>query len=109
MWKVEPTATYEEVAHFVRAKETVAMKMDNPPGFLLKAVPRCFEGVPFAAYRRGVRAWAEAVEQEQRRREAEMHQIEHEQHAILQDPNASQEDKQFARMYLGTAAADETG
>jgi hypothetical protein len=47
----------------VQAKAVIALngKIQNPVGFLLTAVPKCFEGSAFAAYR----------EEENRRKEEE--------------------------------------
>ena len=55
--------TDEEVLSFVEAKASIALngKIQNPVGFLLTAVPRCFEGAAFAAYR----------EEQQRRKDEE--------------------------------------
>jgi len=54
--------TPEEVLSFVEAKASIALngKIQNPVGFLLTAVPRCFEGAAFVVYR-----------EEQRRRKEE--------------------------------------
>lgn len=54
--------TSEEVLSFVKAKASIALngKIQNPVGFLLSAVPKCFEGTAFEAYR-----------EEQRRRKDE--------------------------------------
>ena len=45
--------TPEEVLSFVKAKASIALngKIQNPVGFLLRAVPKCFEGTAFVAYR----------------------------------------------------------
>jgi len=55
--------TAEEVLAFVEAKASIARngKIQNPVGFLLIAVPRCFEGAAFLAYR----------EEQRRRRDGE--------------------------------------
>jgi hypothetical protein len=43
----------EEVMSFVNAKASIALngKIQNPVGFLLTAVPKCFEGAAFVAFR----------------------------------------------------------
>jgi hypothetical protein len=45
--------TVEEILAFVQAKAPIALngKIQNPVGFLLTAVPRCFEGAAFTAFR----------------------------------------------------------
>jgi hypothetical protein len=45
--------TVEEILAFVQAKASIALngKIQNPVGFLLTAVPRCFEGAAFTAFR----------------------------------------------------------
>jgi hypothetical protein len=88
-FNVEPTATYEEIAHFVGVKSAQALSMRsvrNLPGFLKTAVPRCFEGVSLGAYRREARELAQAAAKEQRRRDAQMEQFRQEQQAVLNDP-----------------------
>ncbi len=59
----------EEVPHFSEAKATTFKtgRIQNPVGFLLTAVPRCFEGQSFDSFREEQRRWKE----EQRRREEE--------------------------------------
>lgn len=49
--EVEPTATPEEVVQFIH------LKGDQPLGFLLSAVPRCFHGASFRQFRE----WARSV------------------------------------------------
>ena len=87
--------TVEEVLYFARAKATLfrSGKIQNPIGFLLTAVPKCFEGASFLEFRR---------EQAQRTREAEEQtaQMRREFEAILNDPGSSEEDRQFVRRML---------
>ena len=87
--------TVEEVLHFARAKATIIRggRIQNPTGFLLASVPKCFEGASFLEYRR---------EQAERAREAEeqLAQMRREFEAVLNDPNSSDEDRQFARRML---------
>jgi len=87
--------TAEEVLHFARAKAAIfrSGKIQNPIGFLLAAVPKCFEGASFLEFRR---------EQAQRAREAEEQQVQmrREFEAIMNDPNSSEEDRQFVRRML---------
>ena len=87
--------TPDEVLHFARAKAGIfrSGKIQNPTGFLLAAVPKCFEGASFQEFRR---------EQAERAREAEeqLTQVRREFEAILADPNSSEEDRQFVRRML---------
>jgi hypothetical protein len=63
--------TVNEILGFVQAKATIALngKIQNPVGFLLTAVPKCFEGSAFTTYR----------EEENRRREEECRRQQREQ------------------------------
>lgn len=65
--------TAEEVLYFAREKSLISRngKIQNPVGFLLTAVPKCFEGQVFTTFREEQRKKAE----EQRRLEAERQQI----------------------------------
>jgi len=90
-----PDCTPEEVLHFARSKAAVfrSGKIQNPLGFLLAAVPKCFEGVGFQEFRR---------EQSERAREADEQQAQmrREFEAILNDPASSEEDREFVRRML---------
>ena len=87
--------TAEEVLHFARAKAAIfrSGKIRSPVGFLLASVPKCFEGASFLEFRR---------EQDQRAREAEeqLARMRREFESILNDPQSSEEDRQFARRVL---------
>jgi len=87
--------TPDEILHFARGKAAIfrSGKIQNPVGFLLAVVPKCFEGASFQEYRR---------EQAARAREAEeqMAQMRREFEAILRDPNSSEEDRQFVERML---------
>ena len=49
-----PNCTVEEVLYFTRAKAAILepSKIRNPIGFLIAAVPKCFEGETFGVFRR---------------------------------------------------------
>lgn len=50
--KNAPDCTPEEIAHFVHEKaKLITKRTTNPGGLLLMAVPKCFVGESFAAYR----------------------------------------------------------
>jgi hypothetical protein len=90
-----PDCTPDEILHFARSKATLfrSGKIQNPVGFLLAAVPKCFEGASFLEFRREQAARAREAEEQaaEMRREFE---------AILNDPNSSEEDRQFVRRML---------
>jgi hypothetical protein len=87
-----PDATDEEILHFIHLKaQTPGIRL--PIGFLLTAVPRCFEGESFRQYRR----------EEDRRRQAlarEQAQIRLAWQEILDDPDSTEELRQEARKAL---------
>jgi len=64
-----PNCTIEEVLYFTKAKAAILepSKIRNPIGFLLAAVPKCFEGETFEVFRRD----QARRQQETLRREAE--------------------------------------
>src|SRR5207245_2506257 len=54
--RAAPDATTEEISGFVQQKARFAMRnpqIRNPTGFLLTAVPLCFEGESFRIFRQG--------------------------------------------------------
>lgn len=97
-----PDCTPDEVLHFTRLKATifVSRKIQNPIGFLLTAVPKCFEGPTFKEFR------AEAIRQQQlelermRLSEGELRQMRAELEALLADPKATPADRLFAKRIL---------
>jgi len=64
--------TVEEILAFVQAKAPIALngKIQNPVGFLLTAVPRCFDGAAFTAFREDERR-RRADEENRKARERE--------------------------------------
>jgi hypothetical protein len=86
-----------EVVHFImeHGPRYIRMKgLGNPMGMLIRHLPKCFEGESFRLYR----------EKERQRREDEavaQAQFEGQQRAVLDDPNSSDEDREFARQFLG--------
>jgi hypothetical protein len=67
-----------EVIYFTKAKAAVLAsgKIQNPIGFLLTAVPKCFEGQSFLAFRRALREQADAEAKLRRQREEAQRQAE---------------------------------
>jgi hypothetical protein len=89
------TATVEEIAHFAELKiQQLARRrnIDNWPGMLISAVPAYFDGpaTELQRYR--------ADRQREQTRFVETARI------ILDDPDASAEDKEWARSITGAAA-----
>jgi hypothetical protein len=101
-----PDCTVEEVIHFVHQKGALVRqdrsgKIANAMGFLLTAVTRCFQGESFGQYREQERRRREEEQAVREQQQAEIEQWRKEQEAVLADPLASEEDKQFARETLG--------
>jgi hypothetical protein len=100
-----PDCTPAEIIHFVHEKGNLirqdrTRRIASPMGFLLTAVPKCLTGETFEHYRDQERIRLEKQRLLQERQQAEIEQWRREQEAILNDPNASEEDKQFARQVL---------
>jgi hypothetical protein len=95
-------ATREEVVHFIREKGRVIAngKIDNPIGFLIVYVPKCFIGDTLQHYRDRERQRREAAEQEAAEARAWAAEHRRQQEQILVDPEASEDDKQWARRFL---------
>jgi hypothetical protein len=89
-------ATDDEIAHFVRdqaRRHRRNPRIHNLIGLLTVEVPKCFEGQSFALYREEVRKQQEA----ERQRDLEIQAM---WRKILEDPTASESDKQMARSVL---------
>jgi hypothetical protein len=85
-------ATLEEILSFIRLKAG-SPGIRKPVGFLLATVPRCFEGEAFRQFRaeKELRLAEESRRRDRLRRELE---------AVLEDPQASAEEKRWAREAL---------
>jgi hypothetical protein len=99
-----PDFTDEELVHFIHSKGQLIRRRDSgissPIGFLLTSVPKCFVGEAFQLFRKAQRETREREAAERAQREAELENWSREQQAILDDPNASEEDKKWARKVL---------
>ncbi len=98
-----PDAAEDEIVHFTSAKLELAARMrniQNPMGFLLTAVPRCFEGAAFEHYREAERMRKQAEAQKEAALREEMEFYRKQQQAVLDDPAATGEDKDIARSIL---------
>jgi len=99
-----PDCTEEEIAYFIRAKAEQARAgraVRNLIGFLQTAVPRCFEGSAFREFRTEQDQKRKSEQQQRLAAEAETARMLAEQKAVLADPNATEEDRRFARRILG--------
>jgi hypothetical protein len=93
--KRAPDCTPEEVLQFARAKAAVFRggRIQNPLGFLLAAVPKCFEGAAFQEFRQEQARQRQAAEEQ-------MSQMRREFEAILADPNSTEQDRAFVRRLM---------
>jgi hypothetical protein len=102
--RVCPDFTEEELLYFIHSKGQLIRRRDSaissPIGFLLTSVPKCFVGEAFHLFRKAQREIREREAAERAQREAELENWCREQQAILDDPNASEEDKKWARKVL---------
>jgi len=105
-------ASEEEIDYFVRIKADLMHRMGtvkSPMGFLKTSVPRCFEGESFRQFRAAEAKRREAAALREAAQEEELRRFQEEQRAVLADPQASEEDRKFARNYLGIPAVPEKG
>ena len=70
--------TPKEVLSFVESKAAIALngKIQNPVGFLLTTVPKCFEGSAFVAYREEENRRTEEERRRQQREQERQRQLE---------------------------------
>jgi len=97
-------AAEEEINYFVRIKADLMHRMGtvkSPMGFLKTSVPRCFEGESFRQFRAAEAKRREAAALREAAQEEELRRFQEEQRAVLADPKSSEEDRRFARHYLG--------
>ncbi len=94
--------TAAEILHFARAKATLfrSGKIQNPTGFLLAAVPKCFEGSGLSEHREEQARLQQLETERIRDAEDQMARMRREFEAILHDPEASDEDRRFVRRML---------
>jgi hypothetical protein len=99
-----PDFTVEELVHFIHTKAQLIRKknsgISSPIGFLLTSVPKCFVGEAFQLFRKAQREARERDAAERAQQEADFENWRREQQSILDDPNASEEDKKWARKML---------
>jgi hypothetical protein len=96
-----PDATWEELEHFIQEKGEVLKRVKitrSSFGFLLNAIPKCFESPSFQIWRQGreVAAQAEQILQERSEQFLEVQHL----RAVLINPTASPEEKHAAKEIL---------
>jgi len=94
-----PDATDEEIVHFIHLKAS-SPGIKAPIGFLIAAVPKCFEGESLRQFREAERQSKDAEERARLIAESEIRAFRTEQECVLQDPDASEEEKAFAKRML---------
>jgi hypothetical protein len=88
-----PDATVDEIREFIQEKATLTIRnphIRNPSGFLITAVPLCFEGESFQILRN-------SGEEAKRQEKADMQTTAK---TILEAPESSEEDRDWAREIL---------
>lgn len=98
--------TPDEIVHFSRAKSALFHngKIKNPIGFLLFAVPKCFEGPAFLEFRKDHKQEQERARQTaldlEARAEADRQQFREQLTEILNSPKSSDTDRKLAERLL---------
>lgn len=99
--------TEDEVVHFIREKGHLLQRRDNrvqnPLGFLLTAVPKCFSGQPLSEYRgrEAARAGAPGPSTATVPEDPALLRWRKEQERALSDPSVSEQEKHLIRLCLG--------
>jgi len=106
--RIAPDATCDEIVHFIHEKGSVVLngRIGNPIAFLIVYVPKCFAGDALIEHRRQQR---EKQQREVAEALAASQWLEGEraaQERVLDDPNASTEDKKWARKFLQDCGLD---
>ena len=94
--------------HFVHAKGALLQRpgtrISSPIGFLLTAVPKCFTGESFQAFRLSRAEQERRMLEESDRQRAEVRAWQEAQQAILDDPATSEADRSLVRSLLNLEA-----
>lgn len=97
-------ATSEEIGDFIDLKGALTLqpgnRIQNPIGFLLTAVPKCFQGQTLQLHRAEANRKREDEARRQGELDAEFAAMQDENRRILADPNASEEDRRWAQKLL---------
>lgn len=102
----DPRATAGEIAHFSELKilqHRRNRKVQNLPGLLIHSVRDYFVAGSgeLARFREAQRQARETAEREQKESERRYLEFQEQQRQILENPHSTDEDKRFARQYLG--------
>lgn len=105
---IRPNCTTDEILNFIEEKGYILSKnlrtFTNPMGFLLHSIPMCFEGPTFDRWReRQKLAQLHKLEEEKRKQEehqASLKWMRDYASRTLENPKASQVDRQRAQLYL---------
>ena len=96
--------TDEELVHFIHLKGQQIRKRESaitsPIGFLLTSVPKCFAGEAFLLFRSTQHDLSRREAADRTRRQTEFDTWRREQQAVLDNPDASEDEKRWARKML---------
>lgn len=97
-----PDCTANEVLHFSKAKAGLfsSGKITSPVGFLLFAVPKCFEGPSFDEFRLEQERARRIEEEHEKRAAREMEDVQRQLQEMLNSPTSTEEDRRFALRLL---------
>lgn len=100
--------TAEEIMYFSHGKANILRsgKIQNPTGFLLIAVPKCFEGSSFQDYRRQREQARVAELNRTKQAESELEDAQRQLEEMLNSPSSSEEERRFAKRLLGLEGTD---
>ena len=102
--RIADDATSEEIGYFIDLKGALTLqpgsRIQNPIGFLLTAVPKCFQGETLQLHRAEANRKREDQARRQGELDAEFAAMQEENRRILADPNASEEDRRWAQKLL---------
>lgn len=99
----------DEIVYFTGQKLKAigrAPNIHSPLALLASIVPKCFEGEPFQLYREAERRRRAEEQEREAAQQMELEQWRREQEQILSDPNASEEERELARLCLGLDGTD---
>ncbi len=95
--------TAKEILHFSHGKASILRsgRIQNPTGFLLIAVPKCFEGSNFQQYRREEEQLRLAELKRAKQAEIELEDAQRQLEEMLNSPTSTEDDRRFAKQLLG--------
>lgn len=100
--QVAHDATVAEIVHFIHEKGRAVRggRITNPLAYLIIYVPKCFQGESFRQHRQHQQSAKEREARAVERAEAELAEMRAQWQAWLDDPTASEEDREWARQML---------